>query len=119
MKSLKNHTKSVVLLKTWQDGENGYRIYSDGFCVQYSICYTSANAYTATLHVPFKTEKYSLVAVQIDSTNDTGGFCENLGICATSGNNGMYRDKFRVSLQPGSRGFTWQALGTVDLEEVL
>lgn len=102
---LENGGGSSKVVKTWQNGKNGYRVWSDGFIEQWGNLDPGANWATVSFNTPFRTTNIVVASSQYEvSANDTSGVEMSYML------SNITTTQFRVSLQ-SIRGVYWIAYG--------
>jgi ribosomal protein S17E len=114
LNAIKNDVYNIKLVKFKSDKQNGYRVYSDGYCEQWGYVAACVNDLKVTLQIPFRDNYFNVSATS--AYRDTQN--RRWGSCGVDSSSSIWLMTSAGASEASSTSIIWHAWGYVNLSSL-
>lgn len=111
---MKNDVYNIKLIKFKSDKQNGYRVYSDGYCEQWGYVAACVNDLKVTLQIPYRDNYFNVSATS--AYRDTQN--RRWGSCGVDSSSSIWLMTSAGSAEASSTSIIWHTWGYVNLSNL-
>ncbi len=114
LNAIKNDVYNIKLIKFKSDRQNGYRVYSDGYCEQWGYVAACVNDLKVTLQIPYRDNYFNVSATS--AYRDTQN--RRWGSCGVDSSSSIWLMTSAGASEASSTSIIWHTWGYVDVSQI-